>query len=463
MTTRTCRPVSTLAIAAATALLVVLTGCDGNGGQGQRDRDRDPRVAVETAERERIVDSLEATAEVVPTHSVEISPTLEGPLGFFPWREGDSVEEGEKLAEIDRAAYRAEVTSAEAALAVAEADLADLRAGARAEERDKALQNVREAEETAAYEKDNLERVAQLVESGALAGEELDRARLDHVTAQARLESARRELEIVESGPTSTQIAVQEARVKEAAVKLEEAQTRLDECVLTAPFDGVITKVFARPGDTAEPRSPLLEMVDMESLALRFTVPEAQAAAMRTGMPLTARLDALPDGNHSGEIVRVYPELDPEMRTRTVEAVLNNPPDLAPNMFARVRVTLREAEDAIVLPTDAVLLAPSGEDVVYVIEEGRAERRPVTLGIEEGGRVEIVSGVEAGEQVVVEGNEQLEPGMAVRTGDGEGQPPRDESPADRRGEGEGQRGESPGGRRGDGAGAGEGSGGGGQQ
>ncbi|MFP4173866.1 MAG: efflux RND transporter periplasmic adaptor subunit [Candidatus Hydrogenedentota bacterium] len=452
MTARIHWRVSMLATAfplgAAVFFLLILTGCDGNGEQGQRGRDRDARVAVTTAETDRIVHSLDATAEVVPTHRVEISTTVEGPLDFFPWREGDSVEEGEKLAEINRAAYRAGVKTAEASLAVAEANLADLRAGSRREEIEIARQNVREAEEAAAYEDDYLERVAQLVESGALAGEELDKARVSHVTAQARLEAARRELDIRETGPTPTAIAAQEAKVEEAAAKLEEARTRLEESVLTAPFDGVVTKVLARPGDTAAPRVPLLEMVDMNSLALRFSVPEAEAAAMRTGMPVTAQLDALPDATHSGDIVRVYPELNPEMRTRTVEAVLDNPPELAPNMFARVRVTLREAEDAIVLPNDAVLLSPSGEDVVYVIEDGQAQRRPVTLGIEESGRVEIVSGVEAGEQIAVEGNEELEPGMAVRTGDGEGQP---------------RGGESAAGQPGEGAGAGEGSGGGGQQ
>ncbi|MFO7776691.1 MAG: efflux RND transporter periplasmic adaptor subunit [Candidatus Hydrogenedentota bacterium] len=434
-----------LPLGGALFFLLVLTGCDGNGEQGQRGRDRGARVAVETAETDRIVHSLNVTAEVAPTQRVEISPMVEGPLDFFPWREGDSVEEGEKLAEINRATYRAEVKTAEASLAVAEANLADLRAGSRREEIDIARENIREAEEAAAYEKDYRERGAQLVESGALAGEELDKARVNHVTAQARLYAARRELEIRETGPTPTAIAAQEARVEEAAAKLEEARTRLEESVLTAPFDGVVTKIFARPGDTAAPRVPLLEMVDMNSLALRFTVPEAQAAAVQQGMPVTARLDALPEKNHSGEVVRVYPELDPEMRTRTVEALLDNPPELVPNMFARVRVMLREAE-AIVLPAHAILLSPSGEDVVYVIEDGQAQQRPVTLGIDQGERVEIVSGLEAGEQVAVEGNEQLEPGMPVRMEAGGG-----------------QRGEPPAGQPGEGARAGEDSGGGGRQ
>ncbi|MFP4193296.1 MAG: hypothetical protein ACLFU6_14645, partial [Candidatus Hydrogenedentota bacterium] len=89
MTARIHWRVSMLATAfplgAAVFFLLILTGCDGNGEQGQRGRDRDARVAVTTAETDRIVHSLDATAEVVPTHRVEISTTVEGPLDFFPW------------------------------------------------------------------------------------------------------------------------------------------------------------------------------------------------------------------------------------------------------------------------------------------------------------------------------------------------------------------------------------------
>ncbi len=320
---------------------------------------------------------------------------------------------GEKLVVIDRDTYRAEVDTARATLKVTQAKLADLRAGIRPEEIDKARQTVKEAEQNAEFEQTDLERIGKLVEIGALPGEELDRGRVRCTGAQAKLESARRHLDMLEAGPTRTEIAVQEALVEEATAKLMLAESRFEESVIQAPFAGTITRTFVRAGDIASAKAPLLDMADMDSLVLRFAVPEAHAIAVRAGMPLTVELDALPDKTFSTEVVRVYPELDPRMRTRTVEAGMPELPSAASNMFARVQLMLERAEDATLVPAEAILTDPSGGSFVFVFDEGVACRRDIEPGIEGDSMVQALEGIEAGERVVVSGQGALKDGRPV--------------------------------------------------
>lgn len=373
-----------------------------------------PLVQIETVATGQIQRAIELTGEVTPIEFIQISSMVEGSIGFYPWREGDRVDAGQKLIEIDREMYRAEVKAAEAARAVAQAKLVDLKAGTRPEEIEKARQSVREAEQSAAYEKADFERIAQLVESGALPGEDLEKARVKLTAAEAKLNAARQQFEMLEAGFTRTAIAMQQAAVKEAEAKLELARARLNECIISAPFTGTITKVFARQGDMAAMKAPLLRMADLESLVVRCAVPEVQAGAVKQGIKAEVRLDALPGVTLPAAVVRVYPELDPRMRTRTIELAVNDDANLAPGMFGRVRLLVESVDDAVTMPVQAVIVTPAGAQVAFVAADGKAAQRKVRTGIEESGRVQILAGLKPGEKVIVAGQEKLKDGAEIR-------------------------------------------------
>ncbi|MDK2972970.1 MAG: HlyD family secretion protein [Candidatus Sumerlaeota bacterium] len=412
-------------VLAAFSIALVFAGCGGGEGGPAQPQKKPPLVQIETVSTGPIQRAIELTGEVAPIESIQISSTVEGPIGYCPWREGDRVEAGQKLIEIDREIYRAEVNASEAALAVAKAKLDDLNAGTRPEEIEKARQSVREAEQSAAYEKADFDRIAQLVETGALPGEELEKARVKLTAAEAKLNAARQQLEILESGFTRTAIAVQQASVKEAEAKLELARARLEECAIAAPFAGTITKVFVRRGDMAAMKAPLLRMVDLESLVVRCAVPESQAGVVKRGMRAEIRLDALPGVTLPAEVERVYPELDPQMRTRTVELAVKNDEALAPGMFGRVRLIVESIDAAVTVPVQAVIVTPAGAQVAFVAADGKAVQRKVQTGIEEGGRVQILAGLKPGEDVIIAGQEKLKDGAVIRLPG----PPKESSPA----------------------------------
>jgi membrane fusion protein (multidrug efflux system) len=409
--------------------VISLAGRSPDGGQEPSKPKKGPTVRVEAARKAPISRTLELTGEVVPVNSVVVAVTVEGPIRFCPWREGHRVGKGEKLIEIDRETYRAEVQAAQAALAVAEAKLADMKAGTRPEEIREAEQQVREWEATLARAKTGFDRAKRLVEPGAISQEDFEKSQTDFDAIHAKLAAATARLERLRAGATRTAIAVQEAVVGEAAAGLELAKARLAECVVTAPFDGTVAAVHVRAGDVATAKAPLLEIVDLSSLVVRFAVPESYATSIRPGTPVTVILDAYPGQTHRAVIVRVYPTLDPTMRTRTVEAEMADPLSLVPGMFARLEVELERAADAIVVAQEAILVTPNGQKQLFVIHDGKAQQRKITTGIERGRMVQVLEGVEPGEQVVVAGNEKLKDGISVTLpGAGGGGPGSTEKP-----------------------------------
>lgn len=382
-----------------------------------------PAVRVEPVQRASISSTLELTGEVVAINSVVISAMAEGPIQFCPWREGDPVRHGEKLVEIGRQTYRAETQAAEAALAVAKAKLEDMKAGTRPEEVVEAEQHVREWEGLDARAEAESERDERLLKPGGISQEDYEKSQADFKVAQANLAAARAHLEMLEAGSTRTAIAVQEAVVEEAAAVLEVAKARLAECLVVAPFDGTISAVNVRAGDIAAAKTPLLEMIDLSSLVIRFAVPEAYATVVRPEMPLTVTLDAYPSTSYRAAVVRVYPMLDSPMRTRTVEATLVDPVEVVPGMFARLNLQLKSVDNAIVVPQEAILVTPKGQKLLFVVFEGKAVQRKIATGIEQDRTVQVVEGVQPGEQVVVAGNEKLKDGMpVVLPGSGRGGP-----------------------------------------
>jgi membrane fusion protein (multidrug efflux system) len=252
------------------------------------------------------------------------------------------------------------------------------RAGAATAELALARQLLREQEQ-------EFERMETLVAAGAIPGAGLDAARSKYENARA-------------------QVARAEQNSADYLVK--------------APWNGVISKVLIQDGDYVAPRLPLVEMFDPASLVIRFAVPEAQAMEVQEGMEVAARLDAYPGRSWPGRISRVYPELEARSRTRTAEATLSGEVALIPGMFTRLTVEQERVHDAITVPAAAVIATPHGQSV-FVVEAGKAVRRKVTTGIEAGGAVQILSGIQAGEEIVTAGHERLKDGSPVRVAGGD--------------------------------------------
>jgi membrane fusion protein (multidrug efflux system) len=177
--------------------------------------------------------------------------------------------------------------------------------------------------------------------------------------------------------------------------------------VITAPFDGVLGRRLVDIGAFVAAGEPLVAIVDADPVEIAFAVPERHVAELGTGQEVAVTVASHGTRAFPGRVTFIDPQVDPVNRTVLVKAVLpNREGALRPGQFATVALTLAHHAGAAVVPEEA--LVPSGDQhYVYVVEDGRAQARAVTVGIRLPGRAEITSGLALGATVVRVGHEKL--------------------------------------------------------
>jgi membrane fusion protein (multidrug efflux system) len=201
-----------------------------------------------------------------------------------------------------------------------------------------------------------------------------------------------------------------QARARIANAAVAEAETMLSYTKVAAPFAGVITRKHADVGDLATPGKPLLDMEDSRALRLEADVPEAVIGRLALGDKLPVRITAL-EGDLEGVISEIAPAADSSSRTFLVKFDLATQTGVRAGQFGRVAVPVGETA-ALRVPASALVLRGQME-IVFVVSEGKAQLRLVKTGKRIGAEVELVSGVNAGENVVVEGAAGLADGQPL--------------------------------------------------
>lgn len=345
-----------LTVTIIVAVSILISGCKKQTDTQTEKPKNVPAVKAAAAMEGSISKTLELTGSVAATKVARMGSPAEGPITQCQVREGDNVTTGQVLLTIGRK---------KAADALVQA-----------------------AQDSLAREQEELKRISKLVDSGAIAAEELETANL---------------------------------KVSRARAELSKAMESVADYQIEAPWDGVVSEVFVTDGYYVAPREGLVEIYDPNSTVIEFAIPESQAAIVHKGMPVEAELDAYPGQQLKGKITRIYPELNRQTRTRTAEAVIiyNDGITLLPGMFARIRIEIETVNNAVLIPDKAITLNNKNEPIAFVIVNGKAEARKLRLGMEKDLTVQIVEGIKPGEMVVVEGNEKLKNGAAVKVIGGE--------------------------------------------
>lgn len=209
-----------------------------------------------------------------------------------------------------------------------------------------------------------------------------------------------------------------------AEAQRELADTRLEYATIESPIAGVVTEKRVEAGDVVGAQSRLFTVADVSTMVVRVQVSELDVAGLEAGDGVAVALDAFPGRSFRGRIRRVFPAADPETRLVPVEvALLGAAAELArPGFLARATFTLGLKEGVLLVPAGAVV-GNGPTTAVFVVEDGSARRRSVTTGVTSQGRIEIVSGLAAGETVVTAGSGTLQDGAPVRVvGEGRREP-----------------------------------------
>lgn len=319
-------------------------------------------AAVQARDIER---QLVLTGTLRPRSQVQVVAEVGGRLVKVVRDEGAHVSAGEVLARIDPTDYEMATRRARAALAVAEANRAH-----------------------ATVEK---ERADNLVRTGGITDK-------DHLSAQVGLQVA-------------------EAALSQARAEADIAGQQLARATVRAPFTGRVARRLADAGAMLASGTPLFTVVDDSVLEFRAFAPSGDYAGVAVGAPVDVTVDSREGGPPiRGRVARVTPLVDE--RTRMFEVVVEVPggPGRVGGVFARAAVRLGEVKDALVVPPSALVRNGGGpsEAQVFVVAGGKADRRVVTLGIEQPDAVQVSKGVAAGEVVVLDPPTALVPGAAVQ-------------------------------------------------
>ena len=387
--------------AAAILSVTLAAGCgqDRADATAKAKPDAPKAVRLVTAEAGNLPRVVTVTGTLAAEDQVVLNTEVAGRLDELPVDLGSIVHEGDVVAVLDLTDFLLKVEQAETALAQARARLGVPVDGSGDAIQPEKTSLVRQARAVLDQARRQRERMTTLHGEGILAKAELDQVDADYRVAEARLQEAFDEVR-------NRQAIVAERR---AAVAL--ARQQLADDTLRAPFDGAVRERQVSVGAYLDVGAAVVKIVRMHPLRLRLAVPERDAGSLRVEQRVRLREEGT-GTPAEGTIVRLSPAVDEGTRTLMVEAEIpNQDGTLRPGAFATADIVVDPEQTAILVPASAIVTF-AGVTKVVTVADGKAVEKRVQLGRKAGDRVEVTSGLAAGESVVAEPG-SLSAGQAV--------------------------------------------------
>jgi RND family efflux transporter MFP subunit len=379
----------------ASALLV--QGCGGSGAAGDAKTgsatagagSQTRQVRVMTAMEDRLARTVSVTGTLAAEEQVTVSMKVAGRLGELHVDLGSRVSKGQPVARLVPTDFTLRVSQAEASLQQARARLGLSPDGHDDRIDPEKTPGVRQARAVLEQAQLNKQRIETFVTRQIAPRADLDNAEATLKVAEGRFQDALQE------------VSDRQAVLLQRRSELEMARQQLEDSVLTSPLDGMVRERQATIGQYLAVGSPVATIVRMHPLRLRLAVPERDSALVRMNQPVRVRVEGDPQ-THEGRIARVSPAIEESSRTLMIEAEIPNAQSqLRPGAFANAEIVVQPQEKAIVIPASAIVTF-AGVDKVLVVQDGKSVEKRVNTGRREHNRIEIVSGVARGEQVIVD-------------------------------------------------------------
>ena len=281
-------------------------------------------VAAGTLIRFTVFDSGSRTGAILASGTVEATQAhlgfqAPGRIEAIAVREGDPVDSSSELAALDRAELLARRRAAEAQVAAARAGLSELQRGFRAEEVAQGRAGLRAAEQLMNDARRDHERTLRLFEGGAVSRQTLDHQETAFQLAEAAYQSAREQLGILETGPRSERIAAQRARLAQVEALVGQIDAALDNAVIRAPFDGMISVRHREPGEIVQPGAAVLTLINPGDRWVRIYVREDEVGRINIGQQATITADTYPDRTYQGVVIFIASEA--EFTPRNIQTI----------------------------------------------------------------------------------------------------------------------------------------------
>ena len=366
---------------------------------------------IETYEAVRgdLVHTVVASGRIITPQRISVGAVITERVARIPVAEGQSVRGGDILIELDDKDERAVMAQTLAAVAQAEAKVRQLREVSLPA----AEQGLIQAQANAINARQQFERSRELKAKGFVSQSALDDAQRNLDVAESQLRAAK--LQVQTNSPGGSDYVMAQAALEQARANLHVAQARLDQTVIRADADGVLIARNVEPGDVVQPSKELMVLAAAGETQIVVQIDEKSLAQLKVGQRALASADAYPRERFAAELFYINPGIDALRGAVEVKLRVPNPPQyLRQDMTVSVDIEVARRTGAVTVPADTVHDAASAQPWVLVVEDHRAVRRTVKLGVKGDGRMEVLEGVAPAEVLISGAGRPIAPGERVR-------------------------------------------------
>jgi len=443
------------------ALLLLLAAC----GSGEESREAGIVPEVESVEirTERLQRTIEKGATVSYLEKAAVSSPIEGTLASIDVHEGDRVQEGQPMAQLETldlelALKRARANEASAKaqwqLSRSQFSVAKKESERYLDSLESARSNLVEAKTQFINAKTNLENKKQIFLLGGVSEMDMKQVYSNYVGAMTRYYQAKKSVEnrtigyrkkdLQDGGyevPTEKEqqkqalidlntetdarrLDASKSAYESAVVQRQAAEQMLERATIRAPLNGVVATRGKEPGEEVKPGEAFLTVVRTDELLVSTSLPESELPHVSLEQPAAVSFDIYPNIEFEGKVHRISPVIDPKTRSFQVSVLVKNDEEhpMAPGMFARLQIRTLGLK-GMAIPADAILspaeesreFKPGDTVEVFVIRQGHAYRRSITLGERFEDRFQVTEGLSEGDEVIISDPRLLKDSMMVRT------------------------------------------------
>ncbi len=379
----------------------------------------EPEVAVQAAHPEQgpLSEHITADAILAPLAQAAIAPRISAPVKKFYVQRGARVKEGQLLATLENSDLVAAAQDNKGSFMAAQAAYATTTRALVPEDTQKAELDRAQAKANLDLNLSIVKGRKQLLAEGAIPGRDLDTAQAALVQAQAAYDAAAKHLESVRSVSRAAALKSAQGQLTSAEGKYNGAEAQLNYSEIRSPIRGVVTDRPLYAGETAAAGTPLLTVMDTSTLLAKTHLAQSLAQQMKVGDPASVRVPGVAE-SVAAKVALISPALDPGSTTVEVWLKIDNQAGaLKVGTPVKLSIIGRSVARAWKIPSSAILTTQDGGKSVMVVgADGAAHRKPVTLGIEDGGDVQVTGGLAPSDMVITVGSYGLDEGTRVKVG-----------------------------------------------
>ncbi|CAM3460369.1 efflux RND transporter periplasmic adaptor subunit [Brevibacillus invocatus] len=398
-------------ILALLAISLVVGGCSAPEAAAPTEEKAESvtPVQVDAVSNGTVDSEAGITAKLAPSEEVQVMPKSGGKLTSLPVKLGQQVSKGQVLFKLDEQDLINGVQQAEAAYAVAQASLKQ--SGSSSDQGLVQAQNgLKQAEISLNDAKVNQQRMQNLFTQGAISSQQMEQANTQLTNAQLAYTNAQENLQMASQ---KTGLQVSEASVKQAAVNLQNAKEQLANATVTSPIDGFVSSVNGAVGQMAG-QSPVVVVVNTNPLIVKANLSETEITKIAVGTPVKVHVQST-DQTLDAKVTAVSPVMNSQLKAYPIEISIPNPSnELKSDMVVNVTFPAAGSEGAsgLVVSRQAVF-ERSGQQYVFKLEGDVVKQVEITTGKSSSDKIEVLSGLSAGDQVVVKGQTLLKDGSKI--------------------------------------------------